>query len=127
MIQSYRDLEVYQRAMKLLLPVHRLLQSFPDYERYELCSQMRRCSKSIPANIAEGYSKRKFEKEFRRHLNIAVGEANEMVVHVEISQALSYIDERTGDELIDGYTIIGKQLFRLMVNWHTYPTTATAE
>lgn len=110
--------------MKLLLPVHKLLQSFPDYERYELCSQMRRCSKSIPANIAEGYTKRRFEKEFRKHLNIAMGEANEMVVHVEISQALSYIDGTTGTQLADGYTIVGKQLFMLMSNWHTYPAKA---
>jgi len=121
MIQSYRDLDVYQRAMKLLPPVHTLLLQFPVYEKYELCAQMRRCSKSIPANIAKGYSKRKFEKEFRLHLNIAMGEANEMVVHLDISRALSYIDEPTCAQLAEGYTVIGKQLFRLMSNWRTYP------
>jgi four helix bundle protein len=122
MIQSYRDLDVYQRSMKLLLNVHQLLLKYPAYERYELCGQMRRSSKSIPANIAEGYSKRKFEKEFRLHLNIAMGEANEMVVHVEISRALNYVDEPARAELVEGYTIIGKQLYKLISNWHSYPT-----
>jgi four helix bundle protein len=124
MIQSYRDLDVYQRAMILLPPVHNLLVKFPDYEKYELCAQIRPCSKSIPANIAEGYSKRRFEKEFRRHLNIAMGEANEIVVHIEISRALDYIDEPKCAELVDGYTIVGKQLFRLMSNWRSFPAKA---
>jgi four helix bundle protein len=110
--------------MILLPPVHNLLVKFPDYEKYELCAQIRRCSKSIPANIAEGYSKRRFEKEFRRHLNIAMGEANEIVVHIEISRALDYIDEPKCAELVDGYTIVGKQLFRLMSNWRSFPAKA---
>ncbi len=120
MIQSYRDLDVYQRAMALLVPVHELVLSFPEYEKYELCSQMRRASKAIPVNIAEGYSKRRFEKEFKNHLNIAMGEANEMVVHLETSRALGYAGPTPCTELIDGYTIVGKQLFRLMSNWHSY-------
>jgi four helix bundle protein len=49
MIQSYRDLEVYKRAMGLLVPLHQQLLKFPEYEKFELCSQMRRCSQSIPA------------------------------------------------------------------------------
>ena len=99
-----------------MLPVHQLLLKYPACERYELCGQMRRCSKSIPANIAEGYAKRRFEKEFRLYLNIAMGEANEMVVHIEISRALNYLDEPARNELVDGYTIVGKQLFRLISN-----------
>jgi four helix bundle protein len=123
MIQSYRDLDVFQRAMQLLVPLHKLLVKFPDYEKYELCAQMRRCSKSIAANIAEGYSKRRFEKEFRKHLNIAMGEANEMVVHLETSKLLQYMNAADCDSLVDGYTVVGKQLFKLMSNWRTFPST----
>src|ERR1700682_6198715 len=101
MIQSYRDLQVSQRSVELWVPIHQLLLKYPSYERYELCGQMRRSSKSIPANIAEGYTKRRFEKEFRLHLNIAMGEANEMVVHIEISRALNYLDEPTRLDLVD--------------------------
>jgi len=107
--------------MELLVPLHKLLLGLPDYEKYELAAQMRRCSKSIPANIAEGYTRRRFEKEFKHHLNIAMGEANEMVVHLEICRSLAYIDEAICRELIEGYTIVGKQLFRLIGNWRTYP------
>jgi four helix bundle protein len=104
-----------------LVPLHKQLLKLPDYEKFELCSQMRRCSKSIPANIAEGYGKRRFEKEFRRHLNIAMGEANEMVVHIEICGALGYIEAVNCKNLTEEYTIIGKQLYRLMSNWRSFP------
>jgi four helix bundle protein len=122
MINSYRDLAVYQRAMQLLVPLHKHLLAFPDYEKYELCAQMRRCSKSIAANIAEGYSKRRFEKEFRKHLNIAMGEANEMLVHLETARMLEYMRAADTDVLIDGYSIVGKQLYKLMTNWRTFPS-----
>ncbi len=122
MIQSYRDLDVFQRAMQLLVPLHKLLLRFPEYEKYELCAQMRRCSKSIAANIAEGYSKRRFEKEFKKHLNIAMGEANEMVVHLETARLLEYLPAADCDPLVDGYSVVGKQLFKLIANWRTFPS-----
>ena len=59
-----------------MLTVHRALGQFPAYERNELASQIRRASKSCPANIAEGWSKRRFEKEFKHHLDSAIGSAN---------------------------------------------------
>ena len=123
MINSYRDLDVYQRSMQLLVPLHKHLLAFPEYERYELCAQMRRCSKSIAANIAEGYSKRRFEKEFRKHLNIAMGEANEMLVHLETARMLEYMQPADCDPLMDGYSIVGKQLYKLMSNWRTFPNS----
>jgi four helix bundle protein len=126
MIQSYRDLDVYQRAMQLLVPIHRYLLKLPDYEKYELCAQMRRCSKSIAANIAEGYTKRRYEKEFKKHLSIAMGEANEMVVHLEICRALGYLTTADCDPLVEGYSIIGKQLYKLMLNWRSSPTMREA-
>jgi len=58
MIQSYEDLEVYQRTYKMALDIHQLTLKFPGYERFELGSQLRRATKSIPINIAEGYGKR---------------------------------------------------------------------
>ena len=53
-IRNYHDIEAFQRAMTLLRPVHRLALKLPDYEKFDLASQLRRASKSIPANVAGG-------------------------------------------------------------------------
>ena len=63
-ITSFRDLEVCQRGMSLLGPIHELALQFPDYEKFDLASQLRRAAKSLPANIAEGYAKRRSAKGF---------------------------------------------------------------
>lgn len=82
MIKTFRDLEVYQEAYQLMLIIHQAVKKLPVYERNDLASQMRRASKSCPSNIAEGWAKRRFEKEFKRHLDSAIGSANEMEVHI---------------------------------------------
>jgi four helix bundle protein len=64
MIKAFRDLEVYQESYKLMLIVHSEVKKFPVYERADLSPQIRRASKSCPANIAEGWAKRRHEKEF---------------------------------------------------------------
>ena len=76
---SYRDLEVYQEAYRLALEVHQLTLAFPDIERYVLADQMRRASKSIPANIAEGYGVQT-QRNFARFLSQALGSSAEMGV-----------------------------------------------
>jgi len=55
-LQGYRSLEVYQRSLDALVRVHELAATLPDFEKYDLASQLRRAGKSIPANIAEGYA-----------------------------------------------------------------------
>ena len=120
-IASYRDLEVYQRSMTALVTVHKLAVVFPDYERYGLADQIRRASKSLPANIAEGYGRRGSAREFKRYLNIALGSANEMIVHLEIAEALGYAEKEACLNLIEIYNIIGKMLYRLGDNWRSAP------
>ena len=92
MITSFRDLEVYKESYELMLLVHKAIKMLPNFERYDLYSQMRRASKSCPANIAEGWAKRKFEKIFKQHLVDAVGSTNEMEVHIETARDLEYWD-----------------------------------
>ena len=70
---GYERLEVYQRAMALVEEVQSLIKALPSVERYALASQMGRASRSIPANIAEGYAKRKSAKEFRNYLTTRHG------------------------------------------------------
>jgi four helix bundle protein len=119
-ITTYRDLEVYQRSMKVLVTVHKLVLTFPEYERFGLTDQIRRASKSIPTNIAEGYGRRKSSRDFKHYLAIALGSANEMVVHLEITQELEYAQAAICNTLTDDYTVICKMLYRLIENWRTY-------
>jgi four helix bundle protein len=121
-ITSYRDLDVYQRAMKALVAVHKMALKFPEYERYALADQMRRASKSVPTNIAEGYGRRRSAKEFKHYLAMALGSANEMIVHLEITRELGYDTPENCDGPIGEYDVIGKMLYRLIENWRSTPT-----
>src|SRR5581483_12522874 len=89
---SFRDLEVYQEAYRLALEVHQLTLGFPELERYVLAEQMRRASKSIPANIAEGWG-RQTQRNFAHFLGQALGSADEMLVHLDFAKDLGYITE----------------------------------
>jgi four helix bundle protein len=125
-IKSYEDIEAYRRAMALLRTVHDLVLRFPDYERYELASQIRRASKSIPTNIAEGYAKRRSVKEFKAFLTNALGSANEMEVHLRIAAVLGYVSEAQAQKMIEAYQIMGRQLARLIQSWrHIQPPASS--
>ena len=123
-ITSYEDLEVFQRFMRLLRPVHDLVLRFPDYEKFALADQMRRASRSVPTNIAEGYSKKAYAKNFKSFLAIAMGSASEMVVHFKIARELGYISQYECDHFVGEYEIIGKQLNRLIFSWRTFERRA---
>ena len=124
-ITSYRDLDVYRRSMQALVAVHGLARAFPDFERFALADPVRRASRSIPTNIAEGYDRRKSIKDFKHFLTIALGSSNEMIVHLEITRDLDYADSGRCKGLIDDYTIICKMLYRLIESWRSSPTPAT--
>lgn len=120
MIKSFRDLEVYQESYELMIIVHHGVKKLPSYERNDLASQMRRASKSCPSNIAEGWAKRRFEKEFKKYLNSAIGSANEMEVHVETARDLGYLDKNLCASLLDRYQKVGGKLTNLQKNWRSY-------
>ena len=120
MIRTFRDLEVYQEAYNLMLIVHKQLYKLPVFERNDLASQMRRASKSCPVNIAEGWAKRRFEKEFKHHLDSAIGSANEMEVHIEMAYDLGYWLGNFSNELLDRYKKLGGKMTNLQKNWKTF-------
>jgi four helix bundle protein len=78
-IRSYRDIEAYQRAKALVVPMHELAASFPSREQFDLCDQIRRASKSVTANIVEGYSHKDTPAKAKQFWCVAMGSANEMV------------------------------------------------
>ena len=87
---SCRDLIVWQKSMDLAKKVYQLTKTFPKDEIYGLTSQIRRCSVSIPSNIAEGRG-RNSDKEFIRFLNISLGSLYELQTQLELALAFQYI------------------------------------
>lgn len=117
MIKSFKDLEVYKESYDLAIIVNKEASKFPFFEKNDLASQIRRCSKSPPANIAEGWAKRRFIKEFQKHLDCALGSCNEMEVHLSMARDLGYWNKEFCDSLIKRYVQIGGKLVRLRDNW----------
>ena len=99
------------------LEIHRVTQTFPNYERHELGSQIRRSAVSVALNIAEGYGRKDARAEFRHFLRTALGSCNETLVLLEISKDLGYLTEEQYQEYSQEYTIIGKQIYRLREAW----------
>jgi four helix bundle protein len=117
MIKSYRDLEVFKESYQIALQIHRLTQKYPEFERYEIGAQMRRAAVSIPLNIAEGYGKKSSEADFKRFLKIALGSSNEMMVLIDMSKDLGYVEEEERKVLIERYDVLGKRLSSMIVKW----------
>ena len=107
----FEELEVFQRAYKLSLEIHRFTQTMPPVEQYDLASQIRRASKSICANLAEGFGKQSHSKaEFRRFLQMSIGSADEMRVWIRYCLDLGYTDAATWQHWREEYEQIAKML-----------------
>ena len=91
-MKDFRDFKVWEKAHKLVLETYRFTSRFPKHELFGLVSQMRRCSSSIPANIAEGCG-RLGSSELHRFLQIACGSANELEYHLLLAKDLGYLLE----------------------------------
>jgi len=88
-IHSYKDLIVWQKSMTLVTEVYQLTSQYPKEEMYGLVSQSRRCSVSIPSNIAEG-RRRGSKKDFRQFLVIAFSSGAELETQLQIAKNLNY-------------------------------------
>ena len=117
-IKDFTDLLVYQKAYSQSLEIHRATMEYPKHEQYELGTQMRRASKSICANLAEGFGKQNVSKpEFKRLLLIAMGSADEMRVWARYSLDLGYIDEGRWAAWDQSYRTIAQMLNGLHSKW----------
>ena len=117
-IRGFEDLEVFRRAYKLALEVHRESLKFPAVEQYALADQMRRASKSICVNLAEGYAKQGYSvAEFKRFVQMSVGSADEMRVWCRFCHDLGYIDAAAWKRWRDEYQEIAKMLQGIARSW----------
>ncbi|HEX9779628.1 MAG TPA: four helix bundle protein [bacterium] len=119
-IISFRDLQVFQDGYRLAMEVFKITREFPSEERYSLTSQMLNSSRSIPANIAEGWAKRQFERVFKRHLLDSIGSANEMLVWIDTAADCGYITVSEKSSFLADYDVLGRQLNQLFEKWKTY-------
>ena len=117
MAHRFEDLDVFQRAYKLSLEIHKMSLTMPQIEQQALADQVRRASKSICANLAEGFGKQSQSKaEFRRFILMAIGSADEMRVWSRYCFDLKYIDEEAWWRWRDEYEQIAKMLQGLIKN-----------
>ncbi|MBC2714673.1 MAG: four helix bundle protein [Desulfobacteraceae bacterium] len=109
LIKSYRDLEVWQKSMDLVVARYQLTKAFPKNETYGLASQLQRAAVSVPSNIAEG-RQRQHSKEFLQYLSMAYASLAELETHVQISRRLNYIDEHQVNNGLDKTAEIGRMI-----------------
>lgn len=130
MIKDVSELDVYQRALKALHLIYQLAKQIPP-SHVKLRNQLTSAAESIPANLAEGFAKRKSAQEFKRFLHIALGSSDEVITHARTAHILSQYHHTLNPNLIDKveftYKIISKQINTLHKNWIDYQVKTIKE
>jgi len=102
-IEHFRDLEVYRRAFDAAMIIFQITKEFPSEEKYSLVDQIRRASRSVCSNLAEGWRKRRYLAVFKNKITDAMQEASETQCWLEFSFACEYIDENMFNKLDKEY------------------------
>ncbi|HSB07413.1 MAG TPA: four helix bundle protein [Thermodesulfobacteriota bacterium] len=113
-IRSFRELKVWKKAMDLAMEIFETTKGFPVEERYSLTDQIRRSSRSVPANIAEAWRKRRYPAAFVSKLNDAEGESAETQTHLEIAKRCGYVDSTSTARLDNSYEEIMAMLVSMI-------------
>ncbi|MBN1342038.1 MAG: four helix bundle protein [Phycisphaerae bacterium] len=112
-IRTYRDLQVWQRAMDMVVQAYQVAKAFPSVEKFGLTAQLQRAAVSVPANIAEGHG-RTYRGDYLRHLSIARGSLAEVETHLTLAVRLELI---TREQAVDAWRLcqdVGKLLNKLI-------------
>jgi len=121
-IKSFEDMAVFQKSYKLSLEVHRISLKLPKEEQYGLADQLRRASKSICANLAEGYGKQNISVvEFKRFILMSMGSSDEMRVWMRYCYDLGYITKEQWERYSEEYKHVAKMLNSLHREWGKSP------
>lgn len=104
-----KDLIVYQKSKQLVIDVYKLLELFPDTERFALCNQVRRAVMSVPSNIAEGMG-RISNKDQAHFLNIAYGSLMEVYAQLDIAHDLGYVNNEMFNQVENDVEEISKMI-----------------
>ena len=112
--KSYRDLEIYQLSHRLGVDIHHFSLKLPKFELYETGSQLRRASKSISANIVEGYGRRRYKAEFIRFLVYSHSSCNEAIEWLEYIRDCHTQMQIQAEPLIDQLNLLGGKINRFI-------------
>jgi four helix bundle protein len=122
-LKSYRDLEVWQKAIDLVESVYKLTKKFPADERFGLASQLQRAAISIPANIAEGYG-RSHLGDYLHHLSISRGSLAELETHLIIAVRLKFVSREDTINTWESSQRVGQMLTKLTQSLRTKQSPA---
>lgn len=112
---NYKDLEVWKIARELSIEIHKMTLTLPKFEMYEEGSQIRRSSKSVRSNIAEGYGRRRYKNEFIRFITFAIASTDETIDHLEtLFETESLLDEVLFKNLLEKFNLLGKKLIKFL-------------
>lgn len=112
-VRSYRDLQVWQKGMDLVVDAYCLAKSLPKTELYGLASQIQKAAVSVPANIAEGHG-REHLGEYLHHLSIANGSLMELETHCLIAVRLKYLEGDKANNFLGRTSELGRMMSGLM-------------
>jgi four helix bundle protein len=112
-MKDFRDLKVWQRAHQITLAIYRSTRNFPREETYGMVSQLRRCSSSVAANIAEGCG-RSGNAEFGRFLTVAMGSASELEYFFLLARDLAYLSRENHEAVAQDVVEMRRMLNRLL-------------
>lgn len=115
-VNSFRDLIVYQKAYKLAMEIFEISKLYPKEEKYSLTDQIRRSSRSITSNIAEAWARKKYPKSFVSKLIDSLGEEYETETWLDYSKDCQYLKPEIYKELSDGYNEVRKMLISMIQN-----------
>jgi four helix bundle protein len=112
-INNVRELRVYQAAFRTVMEIYRLTEDFPKDEKYSMTDQIRRSSRSVCSNLAEGWHKRRYPAAFINKLTDAIQEASETQTWLEFSLACGYICRKDFEQYLEEYEHIIAQLITM--------------
>lgn len=124
-MNSYKDLDIYKLAYKLAIDVHKMTMTLPKYEMYEQGSQVRRSSKSVKDNVAEGFGRRRYKDEFVRFLVFAHASCDEAISQLTMINEL-YFENNGLTGLLEEYGLLGGKINKFIQyveeNWKSSRT-----
>jgi four helix bundle protein len=123
-VRSFQDLDIYRLAFDLAVKIDQMSKDLPRHEMYEVGSQIRRSAKSIPANIAEGFGRRRYKQDYIRFIVYALASCDETRVHLDMLNQTGSMPDPNHQHLSEAYDVLGKKVNRFLqsiIQYHKEP------